>query len=221
MQVSRRVPALLVLVAATALGGSASAEPIAPIARAKIEPIHAPAAPSIKPIKPIKPARAPSIKPAAGPGVPHAEHDADRSLNVTRKATAAPPAPTVVRIHDPRNADPGLHVEVDDATGRVVLRGVAEGPLVKRLLPYNDHVVHRGVSFELDRDRMPDFSGEPNYTATNRWYFSHLAETSTRAGEPALSVAQRLAESLSKGGVYAVKVSEGKDGSAVIDLERR
>jgi hypothetical protein len=142
-----------------------------------------------------------------------------KAAPAAKNAQAAAAAP-IVRI-EPRNSDPGLKMEIDEAAGRVVIRGVAKGPIVKRLPPYQDYVVSRGLSFELDRDRMPDFSNEPNYTATNKWYFSHRAETSTNKGETAIVVAGRLATSLEKGGEYDVKVTEADDGSAVLELSPR
>jgi hypothetical protein len=215
MHTSGRFLPLLGLLAVGAFATPAEAQGIKPI-----EPI-API-PAIKQIAPIKPIAA--IKPIA----PIAPIAAPKALTAARATLGKPAgAGTTAAFAPPARvqivaevSDPGMKVRVDEATGRVFVTGTAHGPLVKRLAGYHDYEESRGVSFQLDRDRMPDFSREPNYKATNEWYESHLAQTSTRKGDSALTVAKRLATNLERGGKYEAHVTESPDGAAVITLER-
>jgi len=126
------------------------------------------------------------------------------------------------------SSDPGIQIKADPKNNRVLIKGVAEGPKVKYLdddayvggvkTKQVDYEVARGVSFQVDHSKMPDFSKDADYTRKNQWYFAHLANTGTTKGDSALKVARDLAESINKGGALKATVSSKGDG-AVIDLK--
>lgn len=147
----------------------------------------------------------------------------------TEKKAAEPehvPVPGVPFIR-PETSDPGITIKAEPGTSRVRVTGTAEGP---RLVDYMgretrseddaSYGVARGVSFDVDKHTMPDFSKDPNYTRKNQWYFAHLATVDTHRGDSAMLVAKRLAASLSKGGAYDAKVSEDAEG-ALIEITPR
>ncbi len=143
----------------------------------------------------------------------------------TNEAEGKAPVPTP-RIQT-RVSDPGITLHPDETGTRIIVRGTAEGP---QLIDYMGkptqnprHVsyeVARGVSFEIDKHEMPDFSKDASYRRKNAWYFSHLATFSPSRGDSALRVAQALAASLAKGDAYEAKVSPTDDG-AVIEIAKR
>ena len=176
--------------------------PVAPLAAATIQ----------APVAPMKPA---IVLPVAKPQ-PAAKH------------TEAAPPPGPVFTLQPQSSDPGIKITASTGN-RIVVTGVAAGPKVKyldgiyfengkRIQPV-DYQVARGVSFQVDHEKMPDFSKDNDYTRKNAWYFAHLATTGTEAGDTSLSVAQRLAGSLNKGGAYKATVEPTDDGAA-INLEK-
>lgn len=120
----------------------------------------------------------------------------------------APRKPSGAINIKPRSGDPGITLSVDAANGKITLRGVAAGPLVKKdAFGVPDYSVARGVGFELDMKSMPSFAGEPDYRAKNRWYFAHTASIDTTRGWTAAECAKRLAEKVNEGGAYRAVVS--------------
>jgi len=234
--VSSRWILLVAPLLAGSFAASASADPThtepAPHADAPVKPfIRTPTvpkpflAPVVHPVAPLAPATipapAPPMKPAivlpAGRPQPAAKH----------VETAA--APGTIFTLKPESSDPGIKIRAQSGN-RVVVQGVAAGPKVKyldgiyfengkRVQPV-DYQVARGVSFQVDHEKMPDFSQDDGYTRKNAWYFAHLATTGTEQGDTALAVAQRLASSLNKGGAYKATVEPTDDGSAAINLEK-
>lgn len=179
------------------------ARPVAHLAPAAIQ----------APAQPIKPAIVLPTKPQA---------------QAKRAPEATPPSGPVFTL-EPRSSDPGIKIRA--VTGnRIVVKGVAAGPKVKYLeglyfengkrVRAVDYEVSRGISFQVDHDKMPDFSQDEGYTRKNAWYFAHLATTGTEQGDTATAIAQRLAASLNKGGAYRATVEPDDDGAAAIMLEK-
>ena len=204
----------------------ADAPPVKPFVRTPLPPKPV-LAPVVHPVAPLAPAaiQAPAapIKPAMVlPSSPKAQAAAKRAPE-----TAPPPGP-VFKLQ-PESSDPGIKISAASGN-RIVVKGVAAGPQVKyldgiyfengkRIRPV-DYEVARGVSFQVDHDKMPDFSKDDGYTRKNAWYFAHLATTGTEQGDTASSVAQRLAASLNKGGAFKATVEPTDDGGAAINLEK-
>lgn len=221
----------------TALAGSllvgsfavtASADP----PHAEPPPPHAPLPPKpfLAPVAhPHAPAIAPTvIQPPAAPIKPAVVLPTKAQAGAKRAPETAPPPGPVFQLK-PESSDPGIRITAAGGN-RIVVKGVAAGPQVKylegiyfengkRVHPV-DYQVARGVSFQVDHDKMPDFSKDDGYTRKNAWYFAHLATTGTEQGDTASSVAQRLAASLNKGGAYKATVEPTDDGGAAINLEK-
>lgn len=185
-----------------------------------VAPVVRPRVPAIAPTV-IQPPAAP-IKPALVVPAPKAQAGAKRAPE-----TATPAVPLFQL--KPESSDPGIKISAAGGN-RIVVKGVAAGPKVKylegiyfengkRVQPV-DYQVARGVSFQVDHDKMPDFSQDDGYTRKNAWYFAHLATTGTEQGDTASAVAQRLAASLNKGGAYKATVEPTDDDGAAINLEK-
>lgn len=119
---------------------------------------------------------------------------------------------------EPTVSDPGIKVRV--VGGRVVVSGVAEGPIIESLPPYHDNITQRGAKVEIDSHKIPDFSKDPDYARKNQWFAGHVTSTSTRKGETASIVAKRLADNLNRGGAFKATVIDQADGTSAIELER-
>ena len=198
-------------------------EPTKPVMARTVRPAPPAAAPHETPTPAIAhPAPVAIVLPTAGKPA----HVAPTPVSVRRSSTEEKSAPSVPKMAlEPQSSDPGITIKAEPKGNRIVVKGVAEGPAVKYLegiyfengkrVRQVDYEVARGVSFQIDHDSMPDFSKDPDYTSKNKWYFSHLADTGTRKGESAMTVAQHLAASLNKGGAYKATVVETDEGAAI------
>ena len=209
--------------AITASADPPHAEPPPPHATVPPKPFLAPV------VRPHVPAIAPTvIQPPAAPIKPAIVLPTKAQAGAKRAPETAT-APVPLFQLKPESSDPGIKITAAGGS-RVVVKGVAAGPQVKYLegiyfengKPVHpvDYTIARGVSFQVDHDKMPDFSQDDGYTRKNAWYFAHLATTGTEQGDTASTIAQRLAASLNKGGAYKATVEPTDDGGAAINLEK-
>jgi hypothetical protein len=66
---------------------------------------------------------------------------------------------------------------------------------------------------------MPAFDTSAGYTEKNQWYFKHVADVGTRAGQTAEQVAKALASKVNANGDYDAKVKKNADGSVTLTVD--
>lgn len=133
-----------------------------------------------------------------------------------------------VGLDRPLNSDRGLKMTHTDNS--ITLSGVAKGPYAVN--PFDrDSVtatdyertqeVGANVSFQFDRDRMPNFDTSKGYTEKNRWYAAHVADVPCRKGQTAEQVLLALAEKVNENKAYRAVVTTGDNGSATLTVQRK
>lgn len=215
------ITGVLVASVASADGAQIPAAPH-PQAAAPVKAAPAPKAPAAPHVA-SAPKATPKIAAKIVVGGKHAA-PGEKVVPVAEQESAPIPGVPFIR---PKSSDPGITIVVDPAKARVRVSGTAEGA---RLVDYMgretrneddaSYGVARGVSFDVDKFEMPDFSKDRDYSRKNKWYFAHLATVDTHRGDSAMVVATRLAESLSKGRAYDAKVTQDDEG-AVIEITKR
>jgi hypothetical protein len=161
-------------------------------------------------------------------------------MTVTRKTHTTPAAKAaktdstaaagrLVQLSSVKNADSGLKVKTDAATGSITLSGTAKGVQTRDPLAPNDtfgsdHTKTEEfggtIGFDFDHDKMPKFDTSAGYTEKNKWYFAHSVSIGTKAGQTAEQVAEALAAKV-KGAGYKVSVTTHADGSATQQVHKK
>ena len=145
--------------------------------------------------------------------------------------------PTIARGHvklsNIENADGGLRVKYDAKRNELTIKGTAHGMETRvpgdtkstqaQRSKQSDSVKSEEfggtIGLEFDKDKMPAFDTSGGYTEKNKWYFKHVADVGTKAGQSAEQVAKALASKVNASGDYAAKVRKNADGSATLVVD--